>query len=138
MTSTKNLQRSKTITNITKTSWNFSQRYDLWSFVVLQILIREVLLLVLRLISYIILFVIWWQFQYLKNMMVDVENILNEDEFFADAIDAPQEQRRKRECLKGAKIKSYQEVINSGSMKEFTKLVMKPSTKYILNTTNMN
>ena len=38
-------------------------------------------------------------------MMTDVENILNDVEFFADAVDTPKEgveQHRKRECLKRA------------------------------------
>ena len=36
--------------------------------------------------------------------MVDVENTLNDDEFFGDTADTPKEgieQHRKRECLKG-------------------------------------
>ena len=35
--------------------------------------------------------------------MADVENILNDDEFFRDTVDTPKEgieQHRKRECLK--------------------------------------
>ena len=35
--------------------------------------------------------------------MADVENILNDEEFFGDAVDTPKEgaeQHRKRECLK--------------------------------------
>ena len=31
---------------------------------------------------YLILFVIWWRFRHLINIMADVENILNEDDFF--------------------------------------------------------
>ena len=37
--------------------------------------------------------------------MTDVENILNDDDFFGDIVDTPKEgieQHRKRECLKGA------------------------------------
>ena len=52
-----------------------------------------------------LLFVIWWRFQHVIKVMVDVENILNDDESFGDTVDTPKEgieQHRKRECLKGA------------------------------------
>ena len=35
---------------------------------------------------YLILFVIWWRFRHLINLMADVENILNEDEFFFEIL----------------------------------------------------
>ena len=64
----------------------------------------EVLLLKLILPLYIILFAIWWQFQHvISKIMADVENILCNDEFFADTVDTPKEsveQYRKQECLK--------------------------------------
>ena len=46
------------------------------------------------------------------NIMADVENILNDDEFFGDTVDTPNEgieQHRKRECLKSviSKGKAY-------------------------------
>ena len=63
-------------------------------------MITEVLLI---LPLYAILFLIWWQFRHLIKMMPDVENMLNDEEFFGDAVDTPKEgveQHRKRECLK--------------------------------------
>ena len=35
---------------------------------------------------YLILFVIWWRFRHLINLMADVENILNEDDFFFEIL----------------------------------------------------
>ena len=43
--------------------------------------------LLLLLTLYVILFVIWWSFRHVIKMMADIENILNDDEFFADAAD---------------------------------------------------
>ena len=54
-------------------------------------IITEVLLLALILILYAILFIILWGFRYVLNMMPDVENVLDEDEFFADIVDTLQE-----------------------------------------------
>ena len=51
-------------------------------------MITEVLL-VLRL--YLILFFIWWRFQLVIKVMVDVVNILNGDDFFGDIIDTLRE-----------------------------------------------
>ena len=45
------------------------------------------LLLILPL--YLILFLIWWRFRHLIKAMADVENILNDDDFFRDTVDAP-------------------------------------------------
>ena len=48
-------------------------------------------------------FLIWWRFRHLIKAMADVENILNDDDFFGDIVDAPKEgieQHRKGECLK--------------------------------------
>ena len=64
-------------------------------------MITEVLLLLL----YLILFFIWWRFRHLIKIMASVGDILNDDDFFGDAIDTPTEdteQRKKRECLNGA------------------------------------
>ena len=52
---------------------------------------------------YLIWFFIWWRFQHLIKEMAGVENILNDDDFFGDAVDTLKEgieQHRKRECLK--------------------------------------
>ena len=52
---------------------------------------------------YLILFLIWWRFRHLIKAMTDVENILNDDDFFGDTVDTPKEgieQHKKRECLK--------------------------------------
>ena len=61
---------------------------------------------------YLILFLIWWQFRRLIKIMTDVENMLNDHDFFGHVIDTPREgieQHRKRECLKGviSKGKTY-------------------------------
>ena len=61
---------------------------------------------------YLILFLIWWRFRHLIKAMTDVENILNDDDFFGDTVDTPKEgieQHRKRECLKSviSKGKAY-------------------------------
>ena len=69
-------------------------------------MITEVLLI---LPLYLILFFIWWQFRHLINIMADVGDILNKNEFFVDVVDTPKEcieQHKKRECLK--------DVINMG------------------------
>ena len=61
-------------------------------------MITEVLLI---LPLYLILFFIWWRFRHLIKAMDDVENILNDDDFFGDIVDTPKEgieQHRKREC----------------------------------------
>ena len=58
-------------------------------------------LLVLQL--YLILFFIWWQLRHLIKTMADVGNILNDDDFFGDIVDTPNEgieQHKKRESLK--------------------------------------
>ena len=52
---------------------------------------------------YLTLFLIWWRFQYVIKALADVENMLNDDDFFGDTVDTPKEgigQHRKRECLK--------------------------------------
>ena len=56
----------------------------------------------------VISFAICWRFCYLIAMMSDAENILNNDEFYADTInDTPKEQHGKWECLKPAISKSW-------------------------------
>ena len=65
-------------------------------------MIKEVLLV---LPLYLILFFIWWRFRRLIKAMTDVENILNDDEFYGDIVDTPKEgieQHKKWECLKDA------------------------------------
>ena len=57
----------------------------------------------LNLPLYLILFLIWWRFRHVIKAMTDVKNILNDDDFFSDIVDAPKEdteQRRKREYLR--------------------------------------
>ena len=52
---------------------------------------------------YLILFFIWWRFRRLINIITDVGDILNNDEFFGDIVDTPKEateQHKKREELK--------------------------------------
>ena len=46
---------------------------------------------------------IWWRFRPVINIIADVENMLNDDDFFGYSFDTPKEgieQHRKRECLK--------------------------------------
>ena len=59
----------------------------------------------MTLLLYVILFVIWCKFSYVIKMTSVVENILNDNKFFADAVDIPKqsfEQKRKQEGLEGA------------------------------------
>lgn len=59
----------------------------------------------MTLLLYVILFVIWCKFSYVIKMTSVVENILNDNEVFADAVDIPKqsfEQKRKRKGLEGA------------------------------------
>ena len=51
-------------------------------------MITEVLLI---LPLYLILFFIWWRFQHLIKIMTDIEDILNDDDFFGDIVDSPKE-----------------------------------------------
>ena len=51
-------------------------------------MITEVLLVLLL---YLILFFIWWRFRHLIKIMGDVENILNDDEFFGNIVHTPKE-----------------------------------------------
>ena len=51
-------------------------------------MITEVLL---TLLLYLALFLIWWQFRHLIKAMTDVENILNDDDFFGDTVNTPNE-----------------------------------------------
>ena len=63
-------------------------------------MITEVLL---ALPLYLILFFIWWRIRPVIKAMASVENILNDDDFFGDTVDAPKEgteQHKKREELK--------------------------------------
>ena len=63
-------------------------------------MITEVLLV---LPIYLILFFIWWRFQPVIKAMANVENTLNDDDFFGDIVDTAKEgieQYKKRECLK--------------------------------------
>ena len=63
-------------------------------------MITEVLLI---LPLYLILFFIWWRFGHVIKAMADVENILNDDEFFGDIVDTPKEgidQHKKTRMLK--------------------------------------
>ena len=65
-------------------------------------MITEVLLI---LPLYLILFFIWWRFGHVIKAMADVENTLNDDEFFGDIVDTPKEgieQHKKGECLRSA------------------------------------
>ena len=98
-------------------------------------MITEVLLLALALLLYVTLFIKWLQFQHVIKMIPVVENIVNFDEFFADAVDRLKEgveQHRKRECLKNAISKKkliYYLAKNNGHMRELTKLLTKLSKK---------
>ena len=81
----------------------FSQaKYYCWEFLTFDFkkMTKEVLLV---LPSCLILFFIWYRFRHLIEIMADVENILNDNEFFGDVVDTSKEgneQHKKRECLK--------------------------------------
>ena len=63
-------------------------------------MITEVLLV---LPLYLLLFFIWWRFRHVIKIMVDVQNIVNDTDFFGDIVDTPKEgteQQTKREELK--------------------------------------
>ena len=69
----------------------FSQvKYHRWEFLTFGFkkMITQVLLVLLL---YLILFFSWWQFQPLIRAMADVENILNDNDFFVDTVDIPNE-----------------------------------------------
>ena len=76
--------------------------------------------------------------------MLDVENMLDDDVFFADTVDTLQEgteEQTKRGCLKDAIGKREEKCIylmakNNGSMKRLTKQVTKPLIKHMLNTSS--
>ena len=51
-------------------------------------MITEVLLI---LPLYLILFFVWCRFQHLIKIMTDIEDILNDDDFFGDIVDSPKE-----------------------------------------------
>ena len=72
-----------------KPSRRFPQAtYHRWEFLTFRKMITEVLLV---LPLYLILFFIWWRFQHLIKAMTDVGNILNNDEFFGDIVNTPEE-----------------------------------------------
>ena len=48
-------------------------------------MITEVLLI----LNYLVLFLIWWRFRHVIKAMADIENILNDDDFFEDTVDTP-------------------------------------------------
>ena len=105
-----------TTTNITKTSWRFSQaEYDRCEFCWVRLRsklsylkrtkasIKKMITEVLSIFSlYLILFFIWLRFRHLIKIMASVGDILNDNGFFGDVVDTPKEgieQHKKRECL---------------------------------------
>ena len=63
-------------------------------------MITEVLLM---LPLYLIWLFIWWPFRHVIKAMADVENRLNDNDFFGYTVDTPKEgikQHRKRKCLR--------------------------------------
>ena len=90
---------------------------------------------------YLILFLIWWRFQHVIKTMADFENILNDDDFFADTVDTLKEgteQHRKRECLKSfiSKGKAYlleskwiQEKVDKASNETLTERILNTSSE---------
>ena len=72
-------------------------------------------------------------------------DVLNNDEFFADTVPTPKkgvEQHRKLEWLKGAidrgKVYLLSHKKNNEHMKGLIRLTTKPSIKYMLNTNSVN
>ena len=105
-TTTKWGYKNEWTTNITKnlTGGSPKQKYHHWEFLLNQLWIKKMITEVLLILPlYLILFFIWWRFRYLIKTMAGVGNILNDNDFFSDVVDAPKEgieQHWKRECLK--------------------------------------
>ena len=96
-----------------KPRWRLSQaKYHRWEFLLSRLPIKKMATEVLLILSlYLILPFVWSRFRRLIKIMANVENILNDDDFFGDIVDTPKEgieQNRKRECLKS--------VINKGKV----------------------
>ena len=96
-----------------KPRWRLSQaKYHRWEFLLSRLPIKKMAREVLLILSlYLILPFAWSRFRHLIKIMANVENILNDDDFFGDIVDTPKEgieQNRKRECLKS--------VINKGKV----------------------
>ena len=96
-----------------KPRWRLSQaKYHRWEFLLSRLPIKKMATEVLLILSlYLILPFVWSRFRHLIKIMANVENILNDDDFFGDIVDTPKEgieQNRKRECLKS--------VINKGKV----------------------
>ena len=96
-----------------KPRWRLSQaKYHRWEFLLSRLPIKKMATEVLLILSlYLILPFAWSRFRHLIKIMANVENILNDDDFFGDIVDTPKEgieQNRKRECLKS--------VINKGKV----------------------
>ena len=75
------------------------------------------------------LFLIWLRFRHVIKIMSDVENILNDEEFFGDTVNTPKEgveQHKKRECLKSAISKGK---VLDGKKQWTHERVVKPATK---------
>lgn len=72
--------------------------------------------------------------------MLDAENILYNDELFADTVDTAKqnvEQHRKTKCLNGAmsKVKGY---LLDGKKQSVNKVSDRTIIKYMMNTSSMN
>ena len=93
----------------------------IWEFLTFDFkkMITEVLLV----LPYLILFFIWWRFRHLIKIMTDVGDILNDNEFFGDIIDTPNDKG-----IFGI----------NGHMKGWTRPATKLLTKRTLNTGSVN
>ena len=86
----------------------------------------------------------WRQFWHAIKMLLNVENILYNDEFFTYTVDTPKksiEQHRERKCLKGAIIKGkvyLQDGKKQWAHESVDKVNDRTLIKYILNTSSMN
>ena len=84
-----------------KPRWRLSQaKYHRWEFLLSRLPIKKMATEVLLILSlYLILPFVWSRFRHLIKIMANVENILNDDDFFGDIVDTPKEgieQNRKK------------------------------------------
>ena len=92
------------------------------------------------LLLYATLFAMWRRFWNVINIVLDAENILYNDELFADTVDTAKqnvEQHRKTKCLNGAMSKGKGYLLD-GKKQSVNKFSDRTIIKYMMNTSSMN
>lgn len=92
------------------------------------------------LLLYATLFAMWRRFWNVINIVLDAENILYNDELFADTVDTAKqnvEQHRKTKCLNGAMSKGKGYLLD-GKKQSVNKVSDRTIIKYMMNTSSMN